>query len=621
VSDDNVGRTPGQADPGRHVRHDVRTLIGQICGYSELMLEEAEQRGWGDVAPELLAIQSTGKELLGRAGDLRASTPAAFMAELGPPIVALLTHAERARSRLSALADDDVSVADVERIQHAGRHLLGLVTGALGSTSAAAQPADAFATPSARAFAPWRPADTTVQPGRIVVVDDDLANRDLLRRRLERLGCSVAVAEHGRQALETLGASPFDLVLLDIVMPEMDGYETLGRLKSDPTLQHVPVIVLSAVDEVDSAVRCIELGAEDYLSKPINPSLLRVRVETCLEKKRLRDQETAYLREVARVTAAAADIEAAVFDPESLADLAAQTGALGRLVRVVQDVAAAYTRQALLAAENARLLGVLRQQLQELERSRRLIATADERLRQEIAELLHSRVQNRLLLAWYRLEECREIMADQPARARSLLEEASQQLDQVREHDVRQVSHLLHPSIIQVGLVPAVERLADDFLPQFRVELEVDGALARLDDPEDNRLPEPVRLAAYRVLEEALGNAARHARANRVDIALGVRDEQLAIRVRDDGQGFDPRDVRVGLGLSCIAARVGCVAGTWRMTSAIGQGTTLEALLPLAPPALELEGQPLVMPVESVAGTPDYDGPGRAAAVDTKRLS
>jgi CheY-like chemotaxis protein len=620
VSDDSADRSPGQDDPGRWLRHEVRTLLGQISGYCELMLEEVEQRGCEDVAPDLRAIQSTSKELLARAGDLRVSAPAAFVAALGHPIVALLAHAEGASSRLSAVGDD-VGLADIDRIHHAGRRLLGLVTGALGSGSVGGQPADAFAMLSARAFALRRPAEATLQPGRLLVVDDDPANRDLLRRRLERLGCSVAVAEHGRQALEMLGASPFDLVLLDLVMPEMDGYETLGRLKTNPMLQHVPVIVLSAVDEVDSAVRCIELGAEDYLPKPSNPSLLRARVETCLEKKRLRDQETAYLREVARVTAAAADIEAAVFDPQSLADLAARADALGRLVRVVQDVAAAYTRQALLAEENARLLGVLRQQLQELERSRRLIATADERLRQEIAEVLHSRVQNRLLLAWYRLEECREIMADQPARARSLLEEASQQLDQVREHDVRQVSHLLHPSIIQVGLVPAVERLAEDFLPQFRVELEVDRALAQLDDPEDNRLPEPVRLAAYRVLEEALGNAARHAQANRVDVALGVRDERLAIRVQDDGQGFDPRVVRVGLGLSTIAARVGCVAGNWRVTSAIGQGTVIEAFLPLAPPALEVEAQPLVVLVESVAGTTDYDGPGWAAEVDTKRLS
>jgi signal transduction histidine kinase len=350
----------------------------------------------------------------------------------------------------------------------------------------------------------------------------------------------------------------------------MDGYETLGRIKSDPAVREIPVIMLSAVGDLASAVRCIELGAEDYLPKPIDRSLLRARVETCLEKKRLRDVEAAYLREVARVTAAATDIEAGVFDPESLADLAARPDALGRLVRVLQGVAAAYVRQAQLAQENARLLG--------------LIASAEERLRQDIAEFLHSRVQNRLLLAWYRVEDCREMLAGRRQRTalRDLLAEVSQQLQQVRERDVREVSHLLHPSIIRVGLVPALERLAEDFLPQFSVELHVDAAVGDLDDPENNHLPEPLRLAAYRAVEEALGNVARHASASRVDVALSVADARLAVEVRDDGRGFDAQGVRAGLGLSSIAARVGSVGGTWRVSSAVGQGTVLEAFLPLA---------------------------------------
>jgi signal transduction histidine kinase len=591
VSDDTV--SAGQKDAERRLRHDVRTLIGHISGYCELLLEDAGERGWLELRADLAAIQSTVIDLLARDGDIPAPPASALATELRQAIAGMLAHAEAARARL-VVVGDEVSRADVELIQQAGGKLLALVLGGLQSAAGSTQPGEAPAAPGARLLGPSQSADAGGGPSRLLVVDDDPRNRDLLRRRLERLGCSVALAEHGRQALEMLfGTSPFDLVLLDIIMPEMDGYETLGRLKADPTLRHVPVIVLSAVDDVESAVRCIELGAEDYLPKPVKPALLRARVETCLEKKRLRDQEAAYLRDVARVTAAAADIEAGVFDPASLADLAMRYDALGRLVRVVQGVAAAYTRQALLVEENARLLAVLREQVDELERSRRLIATAEERLRQEIAELLHSRVQNRLLLASYRLEDCREVMADEPARARELLEEVSQQLQQVREHDVREVSHLLHPSIIQVGLVPAVERLAEDFLSQFPVELEVDVAVAELDDPEDNRLPEAVRLAAYRVVEEALGNAARHARPNRVEVALGVGDEQLVIRVRDDGLGFDSRVVRAGLGLSSIAARVGCVGGSWRLNSRVGQGTALEAFLPLAPPNPELEQRPL----------------------------
>ena len=131
----------------------------------------------------------------------------------------------------------------------------------------------------------------------ILVVDDNEDNRYTLTRRLKRQGYDeVATAEDGRKALELLDARSFDLVLLDIMMPEMDGYEVLEAVKANPKLRDIPVIMISALDEIDSIVRCIELGAEDYLPKPFNPTLLRARVEACLEKKRLRDRETAYLK-------------------------------------------------------------------------------------------------------------------------------------------------------------------------------------------------------------------------------------------------------------------------------------------------------------------------------------
>lgn len=134
--------------------------------------------------------------------------------------------------------------------------------------------------------------------GTILVVDDTEHNRDLLARRLVRQGHTVATAENGVQALELLRAGNFDLVLLDVMMPEMNGFEMLAYLKADPVLRHIPVIMISALDDIESVVRCIELGAEDYLPKPFNPVLLRARIGACLEKKWLRDQERAYLRAV-----------------------------------------------------------------------------------------------------------------------------------------------------------------------------------------------------------------------------------------------------------------------------------------------------------------------------------
>jgi signal transduction histidine kinase len=122
-------------------------------------------------------------------------------------------------------------------------------------------------------------------------------NRLKLSRGLEHQGYSVDLAEDGQQALDMLEAELFDVVLLDIIMPGMDGYQVLETIKADPELRHIPVIVISALDEIESAVRCIEMGAEDYLPKPFNPVLLRARLNASLQKKKLRDLEKAYLQQ------------------------------------------------------------------------------------------------------------------------------------------------------------------------------------------------------------------------------------------------------------------------------------------------------------------------------------
>lgn len=133
--------------------------------------------------------------------------------------------------------------------------------------------------------------------GRILVVDDNRTNRIKLLRSLEVQGHAVTLAADGRQALDLLRERAFDVVLLDIVMPGLDGYQVLERIKADPELRDIPVIVISALDEMDSVVRCIEMGAIDYLPKPFNPVLLRARLEASLQDKKLRDLEKAYLQQ------------------------------------------------------------------------------------------------------------------------------------------------------------------------------------------------------------------------------------------------------------------------------------------------------------------------------------
>jgi adenylate cyclase len=132
---------------------------------------------------------------------------------------------------------------------------------------------------------------------RVLVVDDDPVNRALLLHSLEREGYRHATAENGRQALELLRAEPFDVVLLDVVMPELDGYDVLATIEADPGLRRIPVIMISALEDLESVTRCIEMGADDYLPKPFNPVLLRARMNGSLTKKRLLDLERRRVRE------------------------------------------------------------------------------------------------------------------------------------------------------------------------------------------------------------------------------------------------------------------------------------------------------------------------------------
>jgi adenylate cyclase len=147
---------------------------------------------------------------------------------------------------------------------------------------------------------------------RLLVVDDNKVNRLLLARSLELQGHAVTLAENGRVALERLRGEPFDLLLFDIEMPEMNGIQVLEELKSDRQLRDLPVIVTSAIEGLDNVVRCIELGAEDYLHKPVNPVLLKARIGASLEKKRLRDQQKELVRRFA-TREVAQDLDASGF--------------------------------------------------------------------------------------------------------------------------------------------------------------------------------------------------------------------------------------------------------------------------------------------------------------------
>lgn len=213
--------------------HDLRTELDPIIGYAALLMELAHEEGQGGFVPDLQIIQNASK-------------------------------------RLAAFIDHNFRAITAPQAPPIKRNP---VAGAIPESWA------------------WPEAISSPAHGFVLVVDDIESNRDVLSRRLQRQGYSVATAENGREAFDKLRADTFDLVLLDIMMPEMDGYEVLRRLKADEALRHIPVIMISALDELDSVVRCIGMGAEDYLPKPFNPTLLKARIGACLEKKRAHDRE------------------------------------------------------------------------------------------------------------------------------------------------------------------------------------------------------------------------------------------------------------------------------------------------------------------------------------------
>jgi signal transduction histidine kinase len=271
-------------DFDRRLRHDLRTPLNAIKGYSELLLEDLDAGGNGDLARDLRTLKETADQMLDRI------------------------------ESTSGLAPQE---------QAAQRPKLGIVADVLRSL----QPHEIGSAPKKH-----------MPPSRILVVDDDAANRDVLMRRLAREGHQVVNATGGSSALELAATREFDLILLDLVMPEMSGFEVLRRLKAVENTYHVPVIVISAIDELDSVARCIEAGAEDYLQKPFNPILLRARIGACLEKKSLRDREKRFIADLEetlrRDIAKRRQVEAALHESETRRFLieAERLAALGGLV-------------------------------------------------------------------------------------------------------------------------------------------------------------------------------------------------------------------------------------------------------------------------------------------------
>lgn len=331
------------------LRHDLRTPVNAIIGYGEMLVEDAAPH----LTADLQRLPDLGKQLL----SLINTTLDAGTLNLADPQLDMRVIGLRLRDQLQNPARQVVSVCeqllekhgaaelvqlkpDLLRIREAGERLLGLLAAALEQPSST-QAAPLVLASGAPVDSPAKAADSP-RPGtggHLLLVDDNDFNRDILGRAVARQGHTFTEASDGRQALAIIQPTGFDLVLLDIHMPGLNGLEVLQRLKGDPQLRHIPVIMISALDEIETVVRCIEMGAVDYLPKPFDPVLLKARIDSCLEKKRLRDQELEYLRNVAVLTEAAAAVESGNFELGQLTGVSERADALGQLARVFQNMA------------------------------------------------------------------------------------------------------------------------------------------------------------------------------------------------------------------------------------------------------------------------------------------
>ena len=274
------------------VRHELRTPLNHILGYCEIVQEETEGQLPENFAANLAKTHAGGKELLRLIGecfnedtfDPSSVDREKLVSRLRVPVDQIVGCAALLQEQAQEI-DQQNLLPDLQKIHAAASKWIALLEENIGP-NAALTSVGVLAVddgPSADRTAPEDPAQ-----GTLLVVDDDEGNREILARRLGRQGYTVLIAENGTKALEIVRETEeLDLVLLDVIMPDLSGYQVLKELKADDDLRDIPVIMLSAMDDIDSVVECILLGADDYLSKPFSPVLLKARIGTSLEKRRL----------------------------------------------------------------------------------------------------------------------------------------------------------------------------------------------------------------------------------------------------------------------------------------------------------------------------------------------
>jgi CheY-like chemotaxis protein len=332
------------------LRRRVRSAAHRIVSDCEVLLSDTAQpewRLWREAVGEALLAGHQLRAIVERrfsssTAVLSPADIAALNAELRDPQHRVVHAMTRLLGLVPTDLNDELLLDDARAVRDVALRLGADETEMMPAVLEADVRASS---PGVRAVVKERaPAETHVPL--ILVADDMKAPRQSLVRLLTHLGYDVIEAENGLEAMTAAESRQVDVILSDIEMPVCDGFELLRRLKSNDGTRDIPVIVVSGLDDADSVIRCIELGAEDHLAKPYNSLMLQARIRASLERKRLRDHEVTYLTRVAKLTVAAEEVEAATYRPGSLAQLAAHDDPLGRLARVFDRVASAWQSRA-----------------------------------------------------------------------------------------------------------------------------------------------------------------------------------------------------------------------------------------------------------------------------------
>ena len=325
----------------KRLRHDLRTPINAIVGYSELLVEEVESYPDASIVERLRSVRDTADTLLDVVDryirdKAVPDTLVQLDEDLRPHVRDVADTMAEVRTALER-SKVSVPLADVRKIEAAAGRMIEVLDAWVPKPEPA-QPADTAPETDGPPETEGQAADTDTEAeapeaeprdlrraavaelaradaarevliGRILVVDDNPDNREVLERRLRDKGHKVVLAGGGKEAIQLLSEDTYDVVLLDIIMPEIGGYEVLQWLRSHEMIDYTAVIMISALDDLDSVVQCIKLGAVDHLPKPFNPVILNARIQACLQKKQLRDEALTYLAQIEKELKTARELQ------------------------------------------------------------------------------------------------------------------------------------------------------------------------------------------------------------------------------------------------------------------------------------------------------------------------